>query len=371
LKRSKIKVGIITFFRTINYGTFLQCYALCKMLNDSGIDTEVVDVVYKYIERENTSLLFYETLFKYKNPARCFRRDLKRIKLSKRHCYSNDDDTIIDFINRQNYTHLIYGSDEILKNNKRTFPTIYYPDVNLKTKNISYAVSSNRMQPDKFTVAQKEHLKARLSLYDHITVRDNATINFFKEYAPEKEINKIPDPTFLMNFENSDAAKRNLHEKYNIDLNKPIIYCYLTDPTYVDALNHCIMNPYTAISDRHTRNVSPLEWNTIFSISDIVFTKTFHGTIFSVKNNIPFICFDEEDIYRVYQSKNMDFLFDGNLEDLYFDHRPTKEEFIVKVGYIEKNKKEIKSRIAKYNDELEKRARIAITEVIEFIKNNY
>ncbi len=133
MKSSLIKVGIITFFRTINYGTFLQCYALCNKLNECGINAEVVDIIYKYIEKELTSAIFYKAMFRYKNPVRCFRRELKHIKRSKQHCYSDDDDTIINFIGTQDYTHLIYGSDEILKNNKKTFPTIYYPHERLKT----------------------------------------------------------------------------------------------------------------------------------------------------------------------------------------------------------------------------------------------
>lgn len=46
----KMKVGILTFHRALNYGAVLQCYALQKVLESRGCDAEIIDYRQAWIE---------------------------------------------------------------------------------------------------------------------------------------------------------------------------------------------------------------------------------------------------------------------------------------------------------------------------------
>lgn len=57
-----MKVGILTFTRSINYGALLQCYALQQVLITMGYDAEVIDYKQPFVEEENA--LFSTKRFK-------------------------------------------------------------------------------------------------------------------------------------------------------------------------------------------------------------------------------------------------------------------------------------------------------------------
>ena len=58
----------MTFHRAINYGAVLQAFALCKFINNMGVECEVID--YRSIPLEETYKIFD---FKRKKCRKCRR----------------------------------------------------------------------------------------------------------------------------------------------------------------------------------------------------------------------------------------------------------------------------------------------------------
>jgi polysaccharide pyruvyl transferase WcaK-like protein len=73
-------------------------------------------------------------------------------------------------------------------------------------------------------------------------------------------------------------------------------------------------NPYADINLGHVLN--PFQWAEIFGLLSFCVTDRFHGTVFCIKNEIPFISLENENIPRD-QSKLFDLLTDFNLDSCY------------------------------------------------------
>ena len=69
-----MKVGILTFHRSVNYGAYLQALALCKKLNcEQDISAEIIDFRMKCDERH----------YKYSFQTRQPKRILHKIRLNR------------------------------------------------------------------------------------------------------------------------------------------------------------------------------------------------------------------------------------------------------------------------------------------------
>lgn len=69
----KLKIGIITYSRSINYGAILQCYALQEILCKMGYDVNVIN--YKQAGEQTYGAVLDRSYFKrnFKHPGNIVR----------------------------------------------------------------------------------------------------------------------------------------------------------------------------------------------------------------------------------------------------------------------------------------------------------
>lgn len=290
------KVGIMSMQRIINYGSFLQAFALKKIIESLEHEVEFIDYIYEktIIENKKNTIInkikrninFVEYIKKKKNISE-FQKKFKEEYFPILN--------IKELNHNKNIEYLIIGSDEVF-NCLQPYPVGYSRNLFGKEYEkqtiISYAASFG------FTTIEglkkhniSEEIANMFKNFKSISVRDNNSYNIVKELTNEP--NKLSinlDPVFIYDF--SKYIKK-------VDIsNYIIIYAYpgrLTkeEIKYIKSFakknNKKILSlgVYQKIADI-VKIVNPTEIFSYFKYADYVITDTFHGSIFAMKTNTKF-----------------------------------------------------------------------------------
>ena len=314
-----LKIGILTYHFTINFGATLQAYALYKILQDKGYEVEFIDYRPKQSRIRNFKYL-YLSRFYLPSPyfikgaikslkIRQFR--LSHMGLSKKRYLTPEDLQK----GSHDYDIVICGSDEIwnfnTNNSSITLDLSYFLNFisNKKTRKISYAASFGST---KNLGNNQEILEKLLKDFDSISVRDNNSLKLLSDCQIKSR--KVLDPTFLVDFTKIMKVPK-LQNKYILvygALNKD-------EGNYVQSIADSKGLDLISIGakpgqwkPRHNfMAVSPEEWIGYFFRSSYVFTSFYHGVIFSIIFKKPFTVF-----YRLEKSvKTEDLLKDLKIEN--------------------------------------------------------
>ncbi|QNU66622.1 polysaccharide pyruvyl transferase family protein [Ruminiclostridium herbifermentans] len=330
------KVGILTFHRSINYGSFLQSYSLANALKSStDFDVEIIDYNMTNVELYSLLSCFsYNISQTYKNVCRYFkfkRLLYKSLPISKDRIITNRLN-IIEQQLRDKYDVIVVGSDEVWKINKlRGFPNIYWLSEKLKCIKVSYAASANRTRFDRLSNEQKKYIKDSLNQFAYIGVRDENTLKQLKNIDAKLLIRRNCDPAFLFEIENAKGVEaklgQKLSKKYKLDLAKPIIAVMCTDEWVCKNIYEKYSKDYQIVSlytntkycNAYLYDLDPFEWAHVFRFISLSVTNFFHCTVFSIINKTPFISIDVEEVSVLYESKIKDLLKRADLMENYFN----------------------------------------------------
>jgi len=277
----KHKVGILTTHDEINYGAFLQAYALQKAISGLGYECLIINykgfkhwiLEYWYVLRAVNPIYFIRKLFK----VFAFRRDQSKASLTS-FSFSKKS------INRYGFETIVLGSDEIW-NFKNCIGEVFIPahyGIGVTAKKIiSYApsfgsIGKNEQIPN--------DIKNSLNGLDAISVRDLNSKIIIDQIA-DKKAEIVVDPTLLIDFTGDEV--------------KPAISRYILvyiagkipDDLIKQTIEFSRKNNLKLISVGYRNKwcnsnciaVSPFEWIGYVKNADYVLTNMFHGTIFSVK----------------------------------------------------------------------------------------
>lgn len=322
-----MRIGILTFSRSINYGAFLQCYSLYSKLKKI-IEAEVEVINYNTLTAEVgfliTSLL--RGPIKGVRQYRTFRNTAdENMELSARYI-SNNYQKSVRFINALNYDLIITGSDEVWKIDKiRKYPNIYWKSSDLKGKKISYAASANRTFFDRLPDSVVEDIQKELNGYWYLGIRDKNTYELLTGLNLAKQVNMNCDPSFLYEFIETPKLENKLTEKYKINLDKPIIGIITANKKVGQAIKNRFGSTHQIVAltcnnkyaDVWLYDLTPFEWANVFKYFSGCVTSYFHGTIFSILNKIPFVSFDYEEYSLRYRTKVRDILEKADLLESY------------------------------------------------------
>lgn len=292
----KNEIKIITLYNSLNYGAFLQAFALQSVLSDLGYNPS-----------------FYEANRKMKSELRkhILRKDVRKIPinyiqyLKYKKCWKCLN---IDNNNIETAKACIVGSDEIwnIKNNSFYHAPEYF-GMNLNNKNIiSYAPSAN------ITTAEdmKEYDEnLNFEKFSKISVRDKNTFNLVKTMSL-KDVSLVVDPTLLVKNYSKYEAIINVKSKYIL------VYGYKFSKSEIASIKklkaktgfklYSIGMPQMWCDKQIM--ATPFEFLSFIKNAEMIVTETFHGTIFSILYNKNFVSFANN------KSKLCDLLERFNLE---------------------------------------------------------
>ena len=297
---NKKKIGIMSMQRIKNYGSFLQAYALKRTIEKLGHNVEFVDY---HVEKP---LIEGEKSTKLQKIKEVFAGDAKLLHklqyiLHKKHFSGYQKG--LNLTEEPNYNPkldtLVIGSDEVFNliqsNNNVGYSLELLGKDSRSKKTISYAASFGNTTLEKIQKYNKvEDFKKYLKRLDTISVRDENSRKIVKKLTG-KEPRVNLDPVLIYDFKSDKTFSfdRKTSDKYMIlyayndriskDEAKKIkefakknnlkLYSIGGAQPYADKFIDC--RPYDIFA-----------W---FKNAEFVVTDTFHGSIFSIVTNRPFV----------------------------------------------------------------------------------
>ncbi|WP_246005651.1 polysaccharide pyruvyl transferase family protein [Companilactobacillus insicii] len=321
--------------RIVNYGSFLQAYALKKILEEEGADVEFVDyhvdppVIGNKNQKGNNYIRKIKKglgVFKYDAPL------LHKIKfiLYKKN-FSKKNLPILGISNSKNYNPkldcLVIGSDEVFNCIQRNPDVGYSLELfgknNNSSKLISYAASFGNTTIDKLKNYGKcKEVGELLDGFDTISVRDSNSANIVKTISTNSPVYNV-DPVLAYDYLgcNDLVPKIKQKEKYLL------LYAYSGRITNIEAnwisvyareknLKVYAIGGIQKCADRFI-SCSPFEVLSYFENADEVITDTFHGSIFSIITHKRFTTLIRKSVGSSYgnEEKLTDLLHVFNLEE--------------------------------------------------------
>ena len=335
-----MKVGILSMQRIKNYGSFLQAYGLKGMIESLGHEVEFVDykVEAPVVDEENNVIISKDPLLKrgirkiYKNlvkltPAAKNRKRMFEKRLEFMRTYEEKLYPMLG-ITKENYRPkldaLVIGSDEVfncLQSNKDVgfSPELFGADNNAD-KLISYAASFGNTTLERLKEFNKDkEIAGYLENFDALSVRDKNSISLVKELTGRDPYYHL-DPVLVSDFSKErvkDCGKRDYI----------IIYAYsaritaeekkiIKDFARKKGKKLVAISGYHDFVDEYWYG-TPFEVLEFFNKADYIITDTFHGSIFSIINNKPFVTLVRPTVGNSYgnEEKLMDLLTRLGLED--------------------------------------------------------
>lgn len=357
-----MKIGILTFHRSLNNGALMQCYSLYMRIKKDfpSCEVEVIDYdmpilatiypmnildYYKYSRsiRETVSKTIHIIqdpliLKRFREKRVLFNESLKNIKLSEQRIVSNGTEELFSYINR-NYDVVIVGSDAIWNYSLRGFPNPYFLDTSIKIPMLSYAASCYGMNYERMPNKEKNTIKAILSQYAFIGVRDVESERMFEYLECSNQCVHTCDPTIFLEIDklpvDEDVIKNKL-EKCGYDFSKRTVGLMLSEKQSKivrdlmgESFQYVSLFNYSKYADINLYDINPFEWAAIFKYFDITFTTYFHGTLLSLKNLTPVIALAlENEFNSTHISKVEDVLKRLGLSELYYSASDSNQNLI-------------------------------------------
>lgn len=289
----KIKIGTITFHWATNYGAVLQAFALQQFLDIQGYQTEIINYVpsrVKYIQilSDLKNFRFNNLLKEYK--INTFRK--RNLRLSNSVYHTNNSLVI----NCHEYDMYICGSDQIwnesfvLTSEEKPNLSYYLNFVKSDKRRISYATSFGKEKLSKEVI---DLVRPELDKFSNISIRENTGKNILEDMGSAAVL--VVDPTILLEKESYERIfeNRNIAKKYQL-----FSYILHENQKTANAINDYVFNNYFNKSTDKKYNKEPInvhEWLYNIKNSRFVLTNSFHGVVFALIFNKPFIAIPVED----------------------------------------------------------------------------
>jgi len=329
------KIRIITYHRAVNNGALLQALGLIDHLRQLFPIADIKIIDYRPIKME--AMEFFK-IFKLsaKKPFFHLKRLLKFRKFQNNLPLDNIGSSFgflafAKLVDQQNYKAIVAGSDSIWKFSDNFFlpkiPNIYWLSPMIKTKKISYAASAYQYQ-EKLLPRYRSALLKQLKAFDLISVRDIETKELLLKIGYRKLIDQIPDPAFFYRIKNTGVRQKLV--RFGLKPEKPIfaiISGYANDriaeiASYFRQKDYQIiaLSIYNPLADFNLGDeLNPDEWAEVFKYVGFCLTDRFHGAIFCLKNQTPFIAIETK-ATSIKKSKKYQLLSDfGLVDECYLD----------------------------------------------------
>jgi hypothetical protein len=311
---AQLKIGILTFHFSDNYGALLQAYALAKWLAEQGHDVEFIDYHPRHVEeggdfqrlwdpkrlRPNLKIAYLrlsraqQMLFGNKAMAAkfdAFRHNILRVADKKLRSHAEVEAHLRAM--QRPYDLIVLGSDQIWAASQQYgLDPVYFADFDVPagTRRIGYAPSFGRASVDPSDTAA---LRRMLLGLDGVSVREQSGAALAAELIG-KPVPSVPDPTILLSDFSALAATPTQFTGH--------VFCYAlrsgqgireVAEGIAGAANAQILSPYNP--HRRWREIgrtvypSPLEWVSLLHHASFVVTNSFHGTALSILLQRPFV----------------------------------------------------------------------------------
>lgn len=298
-----MKIGILTFHRAINYGAFLQAFALKHYLESLGHEVEMVDYwpeghadaysLFPHLKKHRSMLgKFKELISSALRYGRAKKRKDGMQRLVSRYWGLNDTPRYVmpESLRQVSYDCVVYGSDQIWwKSDMSSYPgfdPVYWGEyIPASVKKIAYAPSMGIID---LTQEDKARIKSWLGNFAALSVRESGLYEAIHDLT-DKEITVVLDPVFLLSKEEWSKYCRPIQK------GKYILYYNLLPSKEGDRLVKQLKHKWgykvvevtgsvsaKKIKPRYVQTADAFDFISLIKNAEFVVTSSFHGTAFSI-----------------------------------------------------------------------------------------
>ncbi len=313
-----MKIGILTFHFTNNYGALLQAYGLQHTLSGLGHDVDIVRYYPVFAaprprnatsyapKGDSSEALPQSKKTSLKSRKNRFGRMAARLQgLPKKIVFLRFKKKFLNLTKKyltpeaffrdiDRYDILITGSDQVWNVGGifKQYDPVYFLDYPGQTgpRRVSYAACfGTRDQPGQYISLMRNALLK----FDYLSVRNVFSRELVKEISG-LDAHMVVDPTFLASFEDVMSKKR---YPGNYILVYPLLYQLNAQLLSIaEQIKKLYSMPIVAIgspeifagADVYHKNVGPAEFLALFRDASYICTTSFHGTVFAIKHRKPF-----------------------------------------------------------------------------------
>jgi len=340
------KIAVVNRTNLINYGSVLQCYALCQAVKNLGYESEII------WEQGNLSKNFdfrpvkiFKTMLKLIMHPSLLKSTLKNIKeVREKEINPETVKLFLEFVENNihqkkfshkellvvarsdEYSKFICGSDQVWCSTTTYVDPLMYLRFAPQEKRIAYAPSIGR---DYIPEYNRRQMRKYIKDIPYVSIREDDGRRLIKELTG-RDVPVVLDPTLLLERKNWE----NLKNEY-VNIEKPYLLCYFLDTPcneMQEAINAiAIDNNLEIVSIGRELDVEgianlicgPSEFLSCVSNAELVVTDSYHGMLFSMIFERKFWS-----VKRNYQqfdqsSRQLTILNRVNLRDRYLEN-PTK-----------------------------------------------
>lgn len=319
-----MKVGIITFHASHNYGSMLQAYALQQTVMKLGHECEIINFRTERQKRfyrpfylfegwrpKLKALVFPKLAFDDWRKYRLFERFLKeKLILSEKEYSTSEELANAGF----DYDAYISGSDQIWNTSCYDFDWAYFLNFVKRGKRIAYAASMGPKPEWEVSEKFDKDILKNIYNYDEISVREHYT-NKRLEKAGIKDICRINlDPTLLIGrtewnslISDEPLIKGDyiyiytpwISEDYEDIYNEAMILAEKEDLKVIVSKSYGLRKWNNNKYFEFYTAVGPLEFLNLIKYAKIVIAESFHAVVFSLMFNKSFIVMNGDSDSRV------------------------------------------------------------------------
>lgn len=319
-----MKIGLINLVVDTNYGGNLQRFALCYILKQLGHNPFFIriDRTAQYLPRKRAVFVYFKRFMlkifgKYKDAVRKEVLIEREYSLQMKHvnefirrnvpCYTESFCELDDLrcLDDADFDAYIVGSDQVWRSSPEKHIERFFFDFlsdGCRARKIAYAASFGN-GGNGYTQRQVEICGKLYSKFTRVSVRESAGVNIIKRFcwncgsAPQV----VLDPTFLV----PRIVYSKLSKKVPVESIEGSIFCYILDvnkdvKAFVGKvasqlgkkivwLDSLFPNIERQSFKKVIETPSIEQWLYNIETADYIITDSFHGTVFSIIFNKPFL----------------------------------------------------------------------------------
>ncbi|WP_286312148.1 polysaccharide pyruvyl transferase family protein [Romboutsia ilealis] len=301
-----MKIGISTIIDNTNYGNRLQNYASKKVLLNMELNPETLNPIfedkYKFYSKHLIKRIIVNlaNILNFKNEEIIQRLRVIRFEsftnkfVPNKKFFINDLNDLSNMV--KDFDYFITGSDQVWNYNFRPNLDIDFLQFVEKDKRVAYAPSFGVSEiPNQY----KEEYTKYLNEMSYLSVREHAGQKIIKDLTG-RDSEVLIDPTMMLDKEEwlkvTSKPKCMPKKKYlltyvlgNQTEEFKAFVSKLAKEKNLEILN--LLDPLN--KDIHC--VDPGEFVYLINESDVVITDSFHGAVFSILMQTPFVIFERQD----------------------------------------------------------------------------
>jgi len=290
-----MKIGLLTLPLTWNYGGILQAYAINHILSEKGLEVILLDkrkdrswIVKVLVSIKWRAIrIVGKTNFIKKSKLLAVEK-FKRDHFQTEYLLFNTDH-LVKACQKHNIDCLIVGSDQVW--NRGSMPGFkeYFLDFDgkIKVKKIAFAASTGHLTQN-YTPNELRVISKNIKKFDLVSVRELFTAKLFqRNYSVNVEF--FPDPTLFLS--RSDYV--NLIQENPKPVGVNYLFYYVLDPNEETLIKTQSLGKKLDLSilnfNNEDKNNSVESWIKAFNDCEFVVTDSYHGMVFSIIFNKPFL----------------------------------------------------------------------------------